>query len=383
MLTRKKGVVVRFGAAGEVSCVSILCCVGWELTPAFRVQPVEVSSESMTQTGGDIIQVESLVKRYGDFAAVDDISFAVPEGDFFGFLGPNGAGKTTTMRVLSTLLQKTSGSVRVAGYDVSRQPLDVRRAIGFAMQEISLDNLASAHENLQLLGVLYGLTPQQAKARGNELIEVVGLTKVASKWVSTYSGGMRRRLDLAGVLMHRPRVLFLDEPTQGLDPQARRVIYDYLQSLNRDGTTVFLTTHYMDEADSLCREIAFVDKGKIVRRGTPSELKASLGGDVVTLRFRPDVSLHDAADAVRRVVGQETPLAQQDDLRQLTLTVQGADRLTPRLIAEMDAAHVPPVSLSVAQPTLEDVFVKLVGRSILEDDETGLVKGRDPFIGGV
>lgn len=333
-----------------------------------------------------IIEVENLVKRYGDFLAVDDISFVVPEGDFFGFLGPNGAGKTTTMRILSTLLAKTSGRVMVAGFDVAREPERVKKNIGFAMQEISLDNLASGRENLQLLGVLYGLSPRQAKARADELLHVVGLSKVADKWVNAFSGGMKRRLDLAGVLMHHPQVLFLDEPTQGLDPQARRVIYDYLQKLNGEGTTVFLTTHYMDEADMLCRRLAFVDKGKIVRQGTPAELKDSLGGEVITLKFARADLLDKAEAAVRPAAGHDAIIHRQTPAgqpAQLTVAVRGgADRLVPRLIADLDAAQTPPQSLSVSQPSLEDVFVQLVGRSILEDDETGLVKGRDPFVEG-
>ena len=328
-----------------------------------------------------IIEVRNLVKRYGDATAVDDISFAVAEGDFFGFLGPNGAGKTTTMRILSTLLKKTSGTVRVAGHDVDADPDAVRRSIGFAMQEISLDNLASGYENLQLLGVLYGLTPREARTRAEELAQVVGLAKVADRWVNTYSGGMRRRLDLAGVLMHRPRVLFLDEPTQGLDPQARRIIYDYLRRLNADGTTIFLTTHYMDEADALCRELAFIDKGKIVQAGTPAQLKAGMGGDVIALKFRPDVVLEQAERVVRSLVGDKTDITRGGD-QQISVAVKGADQFVPRLIEQLDKAGTPPLSLSVAQPSLEDVFVKLVGRSFLEDDESQLVHGRDPFVAG-
>lgn len=328
-----------------------------------------------------IIDVRNLVKRYGQHTAVDDISFCVSPGDFFGFLGPNGAGKTTTMRILSTLLKKSGGQVSVAGFDVDKNPDGVRRSIGFAMQEISLDNLASGYENLQLLGVLYGLSPKEARKRAEELAEVVGLRQVATKWVNTYSGGMRRRLDLAGVLMHRPRLLFLDEPTQGLDPQARRVIYEYLQKLNKeDGATIFLTTHYMDEADALCRELAFIDKGKIVQQGTPSQMKASLGGDVIALKFRPETDLARVEKTVRALVGDTASLARQE--LQLSITVPAADQLVPRLIAALDAAQTPPASLSVAQPTLEDVFVKLVGRSIASDDTSQLVHGRDPFIAG-
>jgi len=255
------------------------------------------------------IRIENLTKRYGDFVAVDDISLTVPAGQVFGFLGPNGAGKSTTMRILSTLLAKTSGTAFVAGYDVETQPDEVRRSIGFAMQDISLDSMASGWENLQLLGVLYGLTPKAAKARADELLQAVGLSKVADKWVNSYSGGMRRRLDLAGVLMHQPRVLFLDEPTQGLDPQARRVIYEYLEGLNKDhGTTLFLTTHYMEEAEALCQRIAFINKGKLLMEGTPEELKAKVD--------KPNATLDDL---FIQVVGRSP--AEEDE----SALVQGTD----------------------------------------------------------
>ena len=254
------------------------------------------------------IRIEGLTKKYGDFLAVDDLSLFVPAGQVFGFLGPNGAGKSTTMRILSTLLAKTSGAAFVAGHDVETEPDAVRRAIGFAMQDISLDSLASGWENLQLLGVLYGLTPKAARARADELLHAVGLTKVADKWVNSYSGGMRRRLDLAGVLMHRPQILFLDEPTQGLDPQARRVIYEYLEKLNKEhGTTLFLTTHYMEEAEALCERIAFINRGKLLLIGTPAELKATVA--------KPDATLDDL---FIQVVGQSP---QEDE----TALVQGTD----------------------------------------------------------
>jgi ABC-2 type transport system ATP-binding protein len=326
-----------------------------------------------------IISVESLVKTYGDVTAVDNISFTVDEGDVFGFLGPNGAGKTTTMRVLATLLKKTSGKVLVNGFDVELQPNDVRRAIGFAMQDISLDNLASGYENLQLLGVLYGLSPKQSRARAEELIEMVGLSKVADRWVNSFSGGMRRRLDLAGTLMHRPKILFLDEPTQGLDPQARRTIWDYLRGLNDDGTTIFLTTHYMDEADTLCRNLAFIDAGKIVKQGTPSELKSGMGGDLITLQFDPSADIDKVEQTLKALAGEGGSTVVKD--RHITLTSSNAQALVPHVIQELNAIQAAPISFNISQPSLEDVFVKLVGHSIL-DDESQLVKGRDPFVEG-
>lgn len=226
----------------------------------------------------NIIEVKNLVKKYGDFEAVKDISFHVKEGEFFGFLGPNGAGKTTTMRILATLLGKTSGEVTVAGFTVDKQQNEIRKQIGFAMQDVALDSMANAYENLQLLGVLYGMSVPDAKKRAAELIERLGLSRVADKWMKAYSGGLRRRLDLAGVLMHRPNILFLDEPTQGLDPQARRTIWEYIGELNKEGTTIFLTTHYMDEAEELCERLAIIDQGEIIMEGSPAQICKDAAG---------------------------------------------------------------------------------------------------------
>jgi ABC-2 type transport system ATP-binding protein len=227
----------------------------------------------------EAIRVEALSRKFGTTAAVDEISFTIPKGEFFGFLGPNGAGKTTTMRMLATLLKPTSGMAWVNGYEISEDADGIRRSIGFAMQAVTLDPLATAWENLLLLGALYGMSHKAARARAEELLELMQLTKVANSWIKNYSGGMRRRLDLAAVLMHKPVVLFLDEPTEGLDPAGRRVIWDYLQKLGADhGTTIFLTTHYMDEADYLCDRISIIDKGKLVITDLPKQLKEKVGG---------------------------------------------------------------------------------------------------------
>ena len=324
------------------------------------------------------VEVSHLVKQYGDYTAVDDISFTVKEGAFFGFLGPNGAGKTTTMRILSTLLKKTSGDVKVSGFDVEADPNGVRHSIGFAMQDISLDNMATGWENLQLLGVLYGLTPLESRKRAGELLDIVGLSKVADQFVTSYSGGMRRRLDLAGVLMHSPKVLFLDEPTQGLDPQARRTIWDYLQKLNADGTTVFLTTHYMDEADILCEKLAFIDKGKLVAQGTPHELKSKMGGDVMVLEFKEGSNLA----SIEKLVGSSLHTQVERKGEAIVATAENMDQRLPKLIAALDENKTAPKSVHITQASLEDVFVKLVGRSFQEEDASQLVKGRDPFIQG-
>lgn len=221
-----------------------------------------------------IIQVTDLVKTYpGPVEAVQGVSFEVKEGEFFGFLGPNGAGKTTTMNMLVNLVKKTSGKVVIDGIDLDKNPRDIYKRIGFAMQEIGLDETATAREMMQLHGHLYHLPKGEIEARIAKLLKLVELEKVADRFASTYSGGMRRRLDLALSLINEPRVLFLDEPTQGLDPHARQLIWNHLKELNQQGMTVFLTTHFMDEAETLCERIAIMDKGKIVTSGTTGELK--------------------------------------------------------------------------------------------------------------
>ncbi len=233
---------------------------------------------------GETVLVENLVKVYsGDVRAVDGIDFSVAAGEFFGFLGPNGAGKTTTMKILSTLLKKTSGRVVVAGHDVDHDAKAVRRSIGFAMQEVGLDDLATGQDFLRLQGVLYGLSNRESQDCAGELLELVGLASVAKRKVGTYSGGMRRRIDLVAAMMHKPNLLFLDEPTTGLDPQSRIAIWDHLKQLNEQGVTIFLTTQLMDEADRLCKRLAIIDKGTIVAEGSPHSLKATIGGDVVQL----------------------------------------------------------------------------------------------------
>jgi ABC-2 type transport system ATP-binding protein len=225
------------------------------------------------ESHGKIIEVKDLAKTYpGGVEAVRGVTFDVKEGEFFGFLGPNGAGKTTTMNMLVNLVKKTSGSVLIDGFDVAKSPAEVYKRVGFAMQEIGLDETATAREMLELHGRLYHLPKERVQEQIAKLLKLVELEKVADKFASTYSGGMRRRLDLALSLIHEPRVLFLDEPTQGLDPHARQLIWNHLRDLNKKGMTVFLTTHFMEEAETLCERIAIMDKGQIVTRGTVPEL---------------------------------------------------------------------------------------------------------------
>lgn len=221
-----------------------------------------------------IIEVKNLSKTYpGNVKAVQGVTFNVREGEFFGFLGPNGAGKSTTMNMLVNLVKKTSGSVKIDGLEVADSPDEVYKRVGFAMQEVGLDEMATAREMMQLHGQLYHLPADEIEPRIAKLLKLVELEKVADKFTSTYSGGMRRRFDLALSLIHQPKILFLDEPTQGLDPHARQLIWAHIRELNKDGMTIFLTTHFMEEAEALCERVAIMDKGEIVTIGTPEELK--------------------------------------------------------------------------------------------------------------
>ncbi len=321
-----------------------------------------------------MIEVRDLVKVYPNGRhAVAGIDFDIPRESFFGFLGPNGAGKTTTMKILATLLRKTSGTVTVAGYNVDTDAKAVRRSIGFAMQEVGIDDLATGRDFLQLQGVLYGLSRREARRRADELLELVGLMHVAGQRVGTYSGGMRRRLDLIGALMHDPDILFLDEPTVGLDPQSRMAMWEYLDGLNAKGVTILLTTQVMEEADRLCRNIAIIDHGQIVARGSPEALKAEVGGDVVQIVLNgsgdgPDDGLNERAEGL---VGQ---LRYVDAIGSveggIAVTVRNGSAAVPDLVGLLHDNRIPVASLSVARPTLDDVFLKYTGRTIRAEEAT-------------
>ena len=338
----------------------------------------------MCMADPNIVLVEELVKVYpGGTRAVDGVDFAVAEGEFFGFLGPNGAGKSTTMKVLSTLLRKTSGRVRVAGFEVDRDSGEVRKRIGFAMQEVGVDDLSTGWDFLVLQGVLYGQSSRESRSRAGELLELVGLTSVAKRRIGTYSGGMRRRIDLVGALMHRPRILFLDEPTTGLDPQSRLAIWEYLTELNKSGVTVFLTTQQMEEADRLCERIAIVDAGKIVAEGTPQALKEEVGGELVR------VALADAEQDGRLAAAEEL-VRQRDYVSEvttsgttLTVTVKDGSAAAPDILTLLHEAGMTATDLSVASPSLDDVFMRYTGRSIREEEATGseLDRAMAPWLG--
>jgi ABC-2 type transport system ATP-binding protein len=314
------------------------------------------------------VEVEDLVKVYpGGTRAVDDVSFAVDAGEFFGFLGPNGAGKTTTIRILATLLRATSGRALVAGNDVATHPGVVRALIGFAMQTVAIDPLATGRESLETMGRLYRVPTVDLRRRVDELLSLMGLADVAGRKTGTYSGGMRRRLDLASALVHRPAVLFLDEPTEGLDPQSRTALWDELRRIRDDGTTMFLTTHYMEEADELCDRISIIDQGRIVVSGTPAELKRSVGADTVELRLASDSGdgVVEAQDIVARRLEGFAPLRSLERTGSgVRLGLVEAGTAIPELFRRLDGDGVTIRGLAMSEPTLADVFLRYTGREI-------------------
>lgn len=305
-----------------------------------------------------IIVVQDLVRRFGDLTAVDEVSFSVEEGEIFGFLGPNGAGKTTTINVLCTLLKPTAGTATVNGFDVSRRQAEVRRSIGLVFQDPSLDERLTAEENLSFHAILYGVPGEQRRDRMVQVLEMVGLWERRREPVETFSGGMKRRLEIARGLMHHPKVLFLDEPTLGLDPQTRRHLWRYILELrDREGITIFLTTHYMDEAENAGR-IAIIDYGKIVALDTPEGLKDMVGGDVISLRTADDEA---AISAIRENFGLEV----QNGANGLRLEVENGETFIPRLVTAVPAEIE---AISLRRPTLDDVFLKVTGHQIREED---------------
>ncbi|MEL9940749.1 MAG: ATP-binding cassette domain-containing protein [Ignisphaera sp.] len=310
------------------------------------------------------IVVENLVKRYGSVEAVRGISFQVRKGEIFGFLGPNGAGKTTTIHILSTLLKPTSGKALVAGYDVVSEPNMVRRNIGIVFQDPSLDDNLTGYENLYIHGRLYGLNGQGLRERIEEALKFVELWDFRDRLVRNYSGGMRRRLEIARAMLHTPRILFLDEPTIGLDPQTRVHIWDYIRKLNREyGTTVFLTTHYMDEAEMLCNRIAIIDHGKIIALGTAEELKSMVGSDIVYVKLaKPDPDICSklsiaGVDSCKVVEGGT-----------VALQVKKASEAIPAILLHLDRLEIRVTEVSYRRPSLNDVFIHLTGREIRDSE---------------
>jgi ABC-2 type transport system ATP-binding protein len=312
------------------------------------------------------IEVEHLVKTYGEVEAVRGVSFTVAPGEVFGFLGPNGAGKSTTINMLCTLARPTSGTARVNGFDVARERDDVRRHIGLVFQDPTLDGYLTAEQNLRLHAELYGIDTGLIPARMRQMLEMVDLWDRRGQPVQTYSGGMRRRLEIARGLMHSPRVLFLDEPTLGLDPQTRRSIWRYIRALQEaEGSTIFMTTHYMDEAE-LCDRIAIMDRGEIVVLDTPEALKAGVGADRVVLGTDDEVA---AVVALRERFGIEATVAEAA----VTFHVASGEAFVPRLFAELGVGIT---SVAVSRPTLDDVFMRHTGLT-MRDAETASTSDRD------
>jgi len=310
------------------------------------------------------IVVEKLVKHYTpEIRAVDGIDLDIPEGQIFGFLGPNGSGKTTTVRMLTTLLRPTSGRAAVAGLDVVRQAGEVRKRIGVALQEAGLDELATGRELLELQGRLFGLSHREAEERARRLLQIVDLLDDAERLIKTYSGGMKRRLDLAAALVHRPTVVFLDEPTTGLDPISRAAIWRYVRELNElEGVTFFLTTQYMEEADQLAHDVAIMNVGRIVSQGSPALLKAGIGADVVTVHIEGDPSeLARAEEALRQLEGVEDTKVLEDSV---IVYVREGRRAIAHIVRLLDEAGVHVGEVTLAHPTLDDVFLRKTGHHI-------------------
>jgi ABC-2 type transport system ATP-binding protein len=308
----------------------------------------------------NIVEVKELTRRYGKLTAVDKVSFEVAEGEIFGFLGPNGAGKTTTISMLCTLLKPTSGDATICGNDVTREREQVRRCIGLVFQDPTLDEYLTAEQNLRFHAYAYRLPKEVREPRITEVLALVELTDWRKKRVSTFSGGMKRRLEIARGLLHSPKVLFLDEPTLGLDPQTRRHIWDFVLQLRRQQhLTIFLTTHYMDEAEN-CDRISIIDHGHIIALDTPEILKDSLGGDVVTL------TAEDSRAAARELTEKfnVSPEIQNGHIR---FSIPHGEQFLPRLMQNFQSSLT---SIGIHRPTLDDVFLKLTGRAI-RDAEMG------------
>lgn len=308
-----------------------------------------------------IIKVEKLVKKFGNILAVNDISFEVEEGSIFGFLGPNGAGKTTTISILCTLLSPTSGRAFIAGHDCMKEPSEVRKAIGIVFQDSTLDKDLTAYENLIFHAYLYNVPRSEMKERVHDVLKFVDLYDRKDDLVKKFSGGMKRRLEVARGLIHRPRVLFLDEPTLGLDPQSRTNLWEFITDLpKRNNVTIFMTTHYMEEAE-VCDRIAIIDHGQIIALDSPDELKKIIGGDVVSITTTDNLNVRREIEAVFKMNVSEKE-------NQLYMTCSRGDTCIPELIRTLGDKVL---SVRIQRPTLNDVFLKLTGKTIREEDTSG------------
>jgi ABC-2 type transport system ATP-binding protein len=306
-----------------------------------------------------VIEVRNLTRKFGELVAVDDVSFMVEQGEVFGLLGPNGAGKTTTLSMLSTILKITSGTATVNGFDAEKHPAQVRRSIGIIFQEPSIDDRLTGRENLEMHADLYAVPNREKKTRIKELLQLVELEDRADSLMRTYSGGMRRRLEIARGLIHHPKVLFLDEPTLGLDPQTREHIWSYITELSqRENVTMVLTTHYMEEADQLCDRIAIMDYGKIIALDDPKRLKRELQGDIITVKTDMVKELSEKLSELESVKLME------EHEGELRLMVRQGGRFLPRIVEIASNSEIHVESMAIHEPTLEDVFLHYTGREI-------------------
>jgi ABC-2 type transport system ATP-binding protein len=314
-------------------------------------------------SGGVAIETDGLRKRYGDVVALDGVDLTAETGSILGLLGPNGAGKTTAVRILTTLLVPDEGSARVVGLDVVRDAGTLRERIGLAGQYAAVDENLTGFENLEMFGRLYHLGRPASRARARELLAAFDLTEAGDRLVRTYSGGMRRRLDLAGALVARPPVIFLDEPTTGLDLRSRLSLWDAIEALVADGTTVLLTTQYLDEADYLAHEIAVIDQGRLIAEGTPDHLKAQVGGDRLEVRLEDTSQCEQALAVLRPLAGGSASL--DDGVLRVPLRERGG--AIAQAVRQLDAAAIRIDDLAVRRPTLDDVFLKLTGHVAEEE----------------
>ena len=327
----------------------------------------------------DIIKVDNLVEIYSDGTkAVDNISFTVKEGEFFGFLGPNGAGKSTTIKILTTLLRKTSGTVSVAGFDLDSQAADIRKVIGVQSQETTVDGDLTGRENLMLQGHFHQMNSDEIKKRVDELLVLVGLEEAADRRGRNYSGGMKKRLDLATALIHKPKMLFLDEPTTGLDPQSRSTIWSYLEKLNKEeDITIFLTTQYLEEADKLCKRLSIIDAGKIVASGSPIELKHEIGADSIRIALENCQKDKSSAKELIKSLTDVTEIMDSDEC--ITVYAKNAGLLIADIVRALDSSDIRLASITFSSPSLDDVFLKHTGKRIRTEE---LVKAPSAMWGG-
>jgi ABC-2 type transport system ATP-binding protein len=319
------------------------------------------------------IETNQLVKHFSpDIQAVDGIDLDIPEGQVFGFLGQNGSGKTTTVKMLTTLLRPTSGTATVGGLNVLASPDRIRRLVGVALQEVGLDELQTGRELLMLQARLFGISGSQARKRANELLEIVTLSDAADRAIKGYSGGMKRRLDLACALVHEPRIIFLDEPTTGLDPVTRDAVWRYVEELNRDGVTFFLTTQYLEEADRLCHDVAIMDRGKIVAKGSPEKLKSEIGTDAITLNFATAEPAAQAEALMRTFEGVDS-VTRAD--REVVIYMKNGAAAVSTIVLALDDANLSIAELRLAQATLDDVFLRATGHHLEVDKKAESAAG--------